>query len=122
MADAWRLTDVLPLPPATHLQGQLVVPADHPVLAGHFPGAPLVPGVLLLTAVAEAHRRATGKTCELVAVDDVRFQAPLLPDVTARLHAACELDDTNGEVVVAGEWHGPAGRLAVFRVRLRLLA
>lgn len=122
MADAWRITDVLPLPPATHLQGQLVVPEDHPVLAGHFPGAPLVPGVLLLTAVAAVHAQATGRACELVAVDDVRFQAPLLPAVPARLHAACEVDDATGEVVVAGEWLGPAGRLAVFRVRLRLLA
>ncbi|MBL8756304.1 MAG: hypothetical protein JNK15_23615 [Planctomycetes bacterium] len=119
MAEAWRLTDVLPLPPAAHLQAQLVVPEDHPVLAGHFPGAPLVPGVLLLEAVAAAHLAATGRACDLVAVDDVRFQAPLLPGVPARLHAACELDDANGEVVVAGEWLGPAGRLAVFRVRLR---
>lgn len=32
----------------------LDIAADHPVFAGHFPGAPLVPGALLLSLVLEA--------------------------------------------------------------------
>jgi 3-hydroxyacyl-[acyl-carrier-protein] dehydratase len=31
-----------------------VVPAGHPALPGHFPGRPIVPGVLLLDAVMQA--------------------------------------------------------------------
>lgn len=30
------------------------VPADHPAFAGHFPGQPLLPGVVLLSLVLEA--------------------------------------------------------------------
>jgi 3-hydroxyacyl-[acyl-carrier-protein] dehydratase len=122
MRDDELIDEVKPMPPGVHLQATFCVPADHPVLAGHFPGAPLVPGVMLLVAVADAHTRATGRRSELVAVDDARFQAPLLPAQPARLHAACELDDASGEIVVAGEWLGTAGRLAVFRVRLRVQA
>jgi 3-hydroxyacyl-[acyl-carrier-protein] dehydratase len=33
---------------------RFAVPADHPALPGHFPGRPVVPGVLLLDAVLQA--------------------------------------------------------------------
>jgi 3-hydroxymyristoyl/3-hydroxydecanoyl-(acyl carrier protein) dehydratase len=33
---------------------RLRFPADHPAFAGHFPGAPMVPGALLLAAALEA--------------------------------------------------------------------
>ncbi|WP_421989565.1 hypothetical protein [Roseococcus sp.] len=33
---------------------RFVLPADHPALPGHFPGRPIVPGVLLLDAVLQA--------------------------------------------------------------------
>jgi 3-hydroxymyristoyl/3-hydroxydecanoyl-(acyl carrier protein) dehydratase len=31
-----------------------VIPPDHPCLEGHFPGRPIVPGVLLLDHIAQA--------------------------------------------------------------------
>ena len=32
----------------------LAIPVDHPAFAGHFPGRPILPGVVLLDAVARA--------------------------------------------------------------------
>ena len=52
------------------------VPAAHPALPGHFPGRPIVPGVLLLDAVLEA-ARADGHTP--VGVRRAKFAAPVLP-------------------------------------------
>ena len=69
--------------PAGALRVPIRIGADHPCLAGHFPGKPVVPGVLLLDEVARALERASGTT--LRALPSVKFLAPLLPDEAAEL-------------------------------------
>lgn len=59
------------------------VGADHPMLAGHFPGHPIVPGAWLLAwVVAAATRRLSegGQTRAIAAVKRVKFLRPLVPD------------------------------------------
>ncbi len=58
--------------------------ADHPALPGHFPGRPIVPGVVLLDRVAAALQRWRGQT--IGGLPQVKFLAPLLPGETAELH------------------------------------
>lgn len=60
----------------------------HPALPGHFPGLPLVPGVLMLEQVARALRAWRGQ--RLSRVIEAKFMAPLLPDESAQL----QLSDT----------------------------
>ena len=62
---------------------QFCIAAEHPALPGHFPGQPLVPGVVLLEQVAQALRAWRGE--RLVRVLEAKFVAPLLPDQTASL-------------------------------------
>ena len=73
-------------------QREMCVAADHPSLPGHFPGAPLVPGVVLLEQVAQALREWRGE--RLARVLDAKFVAPLLPDE----HALITLTEANERV------------------------
>jgi len=57
------------------------IPSAHPALAGHFPGHPVVPGVLLLEEVHQAACAWLGEL-RLTAIPTVKFVAPLLPGVT----------------------------------------
>jgi 3-hydroxymyristoyl/3-hydroxydecanoyl-(acyl carrier protein) dehydratase len=63
---------------------RFTVPADHPSLPGHFPGRPLVPGVVVLERVLEAIEAAYGALGPL-RLPQVKFLQPLLPDEPARV-------------------------------------
>jgi 3-hydroxyacyl-[acyl-carrier-protein] dehydratase len=56
-----------------------VIHADHPSLAGHFPGEPLVPGVVILDEVVAALREWRHDS-QLTGVQIVKFLAPLKPE------------------------------------------
>jgi 3-hydroxyacyl-[acyl-carrier-protein] dehydratase len=58
--------------------GSFQVAPDHPCLPGHFPGRPVVPGVVLLDeALALVLVRAPG--LQVVGLPNVRFLRPVLP-------------------------------------------
>ncbi|MFC7519720.1 hypothetical protein ACFQS6_04640 [Xanthomonas populi] len=67
-----------------------VVPHDHPCLPGHFPGRPVVPGVVVLDHVLQAVEAAHGPRAAL-RLPQVKFVQPLLPGQTASvtLDGAC---------------------------------
>jgi len=66
----------------THRESFLV-PASHPALPGHFPGQPVVPGVVLLDAVIAAAERLPGPALQIEALTSAKFMSPLLPDQSA---------------------------------------
>lgn len=58
------------------------IAADHPAFAGHFPGQPLLPGVLLLAEVFEAVRASAALSALLgpcPGIAAAKFLAPVRP-------------------------------------------
>ena len=59
-----------------------VIDADHPCLPGHFPGQPLVPGVVILDRVVAAVESMHGPQ-PAWRLPQVKFVQPLRPDEPA---------------------------------------
>ncbi len=73
--------------PQPHESRMRIAP-DHPVFAGHFPGAPVLPGALLAALVVET----LGKAPELRAllrpplrIDELKLLAPIRPGASLRI-------------------------------------
>jgi 3-hydroxymyristoyl/3-hydroxydecanoyl-(acyl carrier protein) dehydratase len=58
---------------------ELCIPADHPCFAGHFPGAPLLPGALLLDEILRRLPRAPGAVETPLQLSAVKFLRPVTP-------------------------------------------
>lgn len=73
--------------------------ADHPIFAGHFPGNPILPGVVQVEMMAQAtsfviykaRPDARGKQLEvaLLGVDQTRFRKPIYPDMELVIKTIC---------------------------------
>jgi 3-hydroxyacyl-[acyl-carrier-protein] dehydratase len=70
--------------PGEMARGAWIVTGKEPFIAGHFPGSPIVPGVLIAEALAQisgiagpANSGSGGKVAHI----DLRFEAPAVPPV-----------------------------------------
>ena len=61
------------------------IDAEHPALVGHFPGHPVVPGVVLLDRILDAAQRQFGLRAEALRLPQVKFLLPLLPLQAAQI-------------------------------------
>lgn len=55
------------------------VPLDHPAFAGHFPGTPILPGVVLLDMALQIIADTGGIALDLCEISSVKFLSPAGP-------------------------------------------
>jgi 3-hydroxyacyl-[acyl-carrier-protein] dehydratase len=83
---------ILELEPGVRAVGEKLVTINEPFFQGHFPGYPLMPGVLQIEALAQTGAVAAlslpenqGKLGIFAGIDNVRFKRPVTPGDTLRL-------------------------------------
>ena len=64
----------------------ILIRPDHPCFAGHFPGMPIVPGVVLLDEALYAIAARAGVSIDRCTLDTVKFKAAVRPGQAVTLH------------------------------------
>ena len=92
-----RLTRIVPMVSAT---GHIAVTKDKFYFDGHFPGAPVFPGVLIVEAFGQAAaalaahsldpKEVENKLVFLMTIDKARFRSPVIPECELLLNVKVE--------------------------------
>lgn len=80
----------------------VTIGADHPSLAGHFPGHPVVPGVVMLGEIMKAVRETTTENIEFVGMPSAKFLSPLNPGEPLRIRLDQQGDGTTAFTCTTG--------------------
>ena len=97
------LDEVVELEPGERVVARKRVHEDEWYLSGHFPGRPIMPGVLIVEAMAQtgavavlADEANRGKLALFAGIDDVRFKRIVEPG--DELELTCELERVRGPI------------------------
>ena len=92
-----KLTNIIPMVSAT---GHINVTKDKFYFDGHFPGAPVFPGVLIVEAFGQAAaalaaysldpKEVENKLVFLMTIDKARFRSPVMPECELLLNVKVE--------------------------------
>jgi 3-hydroxyacyl-[acyl-carrier-protein] dehydratase len=91
------LDKVVDLEPGVRAVGEKLVTINEPFFQGHFPTYPVMPGVLIVEALAQAGAVAAlslpennGKLVLFAGIDSCRFKRQVVPGDTLRLEVSLE--------------------------------
>jgi 3-hydroxymyristoyl/3-hydroxydecanoyl-(acyl carrier protein) dehydratase len=89
----------------------LHIPVDHPAFAGHFPGLPIVPGVVLLDEAMHAVMRHLDGAPQDWKIASAKFLSPLGPDATVTIEFDIQESGSVQFDIVEGERRIATGSL-----------
>jgi len=69
----------------TILKNQLVFDKNHDIFKGHFPGHPIVPGVLQIEAIKQIVESYLSQSIMLTKGENIKFLASINPNITSTL-------------------------------------
>ena len=66
------------------IKRQIIISSDHPSLAGHFPGNPVVPGVVILDHVRECIMEWKSTSIKASNLKSVKFLSPVMMKASSK--------------------------------------
>ncbi len=90
---------VVEVVPEQSIVAEHLVSMSNPILQGHFPGHPIVPGVLQVEAMAQAaivlahasgHFDPAKHNCYFIGIKEAKFRAPAVPGEVLRIEVKVE--------------------------------
>lgn len=84
-------------------ESTVTVPADHPAFAGHFPGRPILPGVMLLGLAARALGDVLGHPVPPCGIASTKFLRPVGPGTELRIRLAASASGWRFDILAADE-------------------
>ncbi len=120
-----RITE---MEPGKRIVGLKNVTINEPFFPGHFPGHPVMPGVLIIEAMAQvggilaylsSDEATRNKVTYFMGIDNARFRKPVIPGDQLRLELAVTMNRRgiwgfNGKAFVADKLVAEADLMATF--------
>jgi 3-hydroxyacyl-[acyl-carrier-protein] dehydratase len=104
---------------ASRYELRVPVAAAAQLMAGHYPGVPIMPGVLVVDCLCQLVARLYGDGMRVAGIERIRYLNPLFPGDELRLEATVTEDPAGGGArVVARGWRSDG--LPAIEARLRL--
>lgn len=126
------LDRVIEVVPGERLVAHKLVSISEPILQGHFPGFPVLPGVIQVEAMAQAavvlahqsgHFDPALHNCFFIGIQEAKFRAPVVPGdlltITVKALRVGRVGKFEGEVRVADKVASSANFTAVVEAKAR---
>lgn len=96
----------------------LSINRQHPILQGHFPGHPVVPGVCMMQMIKELMEATTNQTLRISKADNMKFLSVIDPDQNNEIEAAISYVGDHGSFVLNASLM--AGSITFFKLKATL--
>ena len=91
----------------SRLTAEIVINWDSKVFDGHFPGRPVLPGVVMLRIIRQALELHFERKLMMVKLLSIRFTSMVVPEENLNERIDLVVNEIDGALTVSGKWlHG----------------
>ena len=101
-----------------NVKALLSINKEHPILKGHFPGQPVVPGVCMMQIIKELTEQQTKNKLNISRADTIKFLSIIDPRLNPEVEALVSYIEKDGSFSVTASLM--AGEVTFFKLKATL--